>query len=274
MGHKVVKLLLGIRGVGATVSRNRAPDVGSLDTLGRENFGTIRIDCTDRVVTRGVNTIDEKVRDDVLGAIRGLGETGMTETVLLDEGGAVTQPTSDERGVKEGGGGISLVPDDDDGILQGAVPWTGEPFDSTSGPPVAEMGRLRELNTDWTWPVRRMLGKPIIICPLTHRRNILDDANELIEDSPSSDVALINRITATDGMESVTRRILIGLPLQLSRGRYRASCESEVGTTGLNDILIKFIEFPGSESGPGRGRVEGRAEIEYEIYRLVIFLSA
>ena len=74
----------------------------------------------------------------------------MTETVLLNEGGAITQQTSDERGAKEGSGGVSLVPDDDDRILQGAVPWTGESFDSTSGPSVAVMGTLRELDADWT----------------------------------------------------------------------------------------------------------------------------
>lgn len=85
-----------------------------------------------------------------MGAIRGLGETDVAETVLLDKSGVVTQPTSDERGVKEGGGWVSLVPDDDDGVLQGAVPWTSEPFDSTSEPSVTGMYRLRELITDYT----------------------------------------------------------------------------------------------------------------------------
>ena len=94
---EVVELLLGIRGGGVTVSQSRAPDVRCLDTLGREKFGTIGIDNTDRVVTCGANTVDEGVRDDVVGVIRGLGETDVTKIVLLDGGGAVTQPTSDER---------------------------------------------------------------------------------------------------------------------------------------------------------------------------------
>jgi len=79
----------------------------------------------------------------------------VTITVLLDEGSAVTQPTGDERGIKEGSGGIGLVSDDDNGVLQGAVPWTSEPFDGTSGPFVAVMARLGELTTDWRWTVRR-----------------------------------------------------------------------------------------------------------------------
>jgi len=113
-------------------------------------LGTIGIDRANSVVTLRVNTVDEEVRDDVLCASRLLRETQVAVTVLLDEGGTVTQPTGDERGVKEGGGGISLVSDYDDGVLQGAVPWTGEPFDSTSGPSVAIMTRLRELTADWT----------------------------------------------------------------------------------------------------------------------------
>jgi len=72
----------------------------------------------------------------------------MTVTVLFDEGSAVTQPPCDERGINERSGGISLVSDDDDGVLQGAVPRTSEPFDSASGPFVAVMAGLGELATD------------------------------------------------------------------------------------------------------------------------------
>lgn len=72
----------------------------------------------------------------------------MTETVLLDEGGAIAQETGDGRSVEEGSSGVSLVSDDDDGVLQFVVPWAGEPFNSTSGPFVAIMGRLGELTAD------------------------------------------------------------------------------------------------------------------------------
>ena len=143
--------LLGIWGGGGIVAiaRNCIPDVRSQDTLGREELWTISIDSANGVVTLRVDTVDKEVRDDVLGTSRFLRETQVTVTVLLDEGGAVTQPTSDERGVKEGSGGISLVSDDDDGVLQCAVPRTGEPFHSASGPSVAVVSRLRELATDW-----------------------------------------------------------------------------------------------------------------------------
>ena len=142
--------LLGIWGSGGivTIVRNRTPDVRSLDTLGREELWTISIDSTNGVVTLRVDTVDKEVGDDILGASRFLRETQVTVTVLFDEGGAVTQPTSDKRGVKEGSGGISLVSDDDDGVLQCAVPRTGEPFHSASGPSVAVVSRLRELAAD------------------------------------------------------------------------------------------------------------------------------
>ena len=74
LSPEVALLLLGIRGGGVTVSRNRAPDFRCLETFGREKFGTTGIDNTDRVVTCGANTVDEEVRDDVVGAVRGLGK--------------------------------------------------------------------------------------------------------------------------------------------------------------------------------------------------------
>jgi len=149
---------LGIRGGGGvTIARSRGPDIRSLDTLGGEKLRTVRIDGADGIVTLRANTIDIEVRDDIPSASRLLGNTQVTVTVLLDESGAIAQPTSNERGVKKGSGRIGLISDDDNGVLQGAVPRTGEPFDSTSGPSVAVMTRLRKLDADWTWPIRRML---------------------------------------------------------------------------------------------------------------------
>ena len=109
-----------------------------------------------------MNAVDKEVGDNLLSASRLLGNAGVTVAILLDESCTVTQKAGDEGGVKEGSSGISLVSDDDDWILQGVVPWTGEPFDSTSGPPVAKVASLRELNADWTRPVRRMLEEVII----------------------------------------------------------------------------------------------------------------
>jgi len=57
---------------------------------------------------------------------------------------------------------------------------------------------LRELNAHPTWPMRRMPGKPVRICPLTHGRNVLDDANECVKNNPRGDVALV------DGMPRLT----------------------------------------------------------------------
>jgi len=127
----------------------------------------------------------------------------VTVTILLDKGGAVTHPASDKGGIKEGSSGIGLISDYDYGVLQCAIPRTGEPFDSASGPPVAEMARLGKLDADWTQMVRGILEEVNIMWPLTHRGNDLDNANELIKDSLSGYVVLIDRITAGDGMESV-----------------------------------------------------------------------
>lgn len=149
-------LLLGLEilecsricGGGVIPVRNRTLDIRSLDTLGWEKLRTIGVDLAFGIVTLRANPVDEEVGDDVLGAGRLLGEAQMTITVLLDEGGAFVQPASDERGVSEGSGGVGLVSDNDDGVLQRVVPWTGEPFDSTSMPSVAIVGRLRELAAD------------------------------------------------------------------------------------------------------------------------------
>ena len=50
--------------------------------------------------------------------------------------------------------------------------------------------------------------------PLTHRGNILYNANELIKDDLSGDVTLVDGITACDSLESVIWPNLTGLPLR------------------------------------------------------------
>ena len=93
----------------------------------------------------------------------------MSKSVLLNEDGAVAQETSDLGGIGEGGGGIGLVPDDDDGVLQGVIPRTGEPLDSTSGPSMAVVSGLREYDANWTQCVRKILGNRVAMRSLTHR---------------------------------------------------------------------------------------------------------
>lgn len=83
-----------------------------------------------------------------MGASRLLGDAQVAVTILLDQGGTITQPASNGRGIEEGGSGVGLVSDDNDWVLQGAVPRTGKPFDSTDGPFVAKVARLGELDTD------------------------------------------------------------------------------------------------------------------------------
>ena len=102
---------------GVAAARNCTPDVRSPDALGGEERRAIRIDFTDSIVTRRMNTVDKEVRDDVQGASRLLGDTRVTVAVLLDESCAVTQKAGDAGGVKEGSGWVSLVSDDDDGVL-------------------------------------------------------------------------------------------------------------------------------------------------------------
>ena len=139
---------LGIRGCGVTPVRERIPDIRSPDTLGREERWTVGINRTDGIVALRGNTVHKEVRDDVLGTGGFLGETRMTEAVLLDEDSTVAQIPSNDGGVSEGSGRVSLVSDDDDRVLQLAVPGTGESFDSTSGPSVAVVGGLRELTAN------------------------------------------------------------------------------------------------------------------------------
>lgn len=50
-----------------------------------------------------------EVEDNVPSANRLLSKSGVTKTVLLDECGTVTEPTSEKRGVKERSGGVGLV---------------------------------------------------------------------------------------------------------------------------------------------------------------------
>lgn len=107
-----------------------------------------------------------------------------------------------------------------------------------------------------------------MLLPLTHRGNVLDDTNELIEDSLAGDIALIDGITTADCLESVIWPILTGLPLHL--GDDRASCEGEIGATGLDDGLIKLDECTGSKIGPAVGGIEDAVDSAYKVDRLVI----
>jgi len=116
-----------------------------------------------------------------------------------------------------------------------------------------------------------MLKELIEIRRLTHRGNVLDDADELIKDSLSSDVTLIDGITTANGLESVIWPILTGLPLKLRWG-HRASCELEVGTRGLDDRLIKVVEITGSKISPPDGVVEGLVDFANEVDRLVLVI--
>ena len=102
---------------------------------------------------------------------------------------------------------------------------------------------------------------------LTHRGNILDDANELGENGLSGYVALINGITATDGLESVIRPLLSGLPLKLGQGPFRARCEGNFLSCGLDDPLIKGIEIARGKFGPGVWGVEGVVDCADEVDR-------
>jgi hypothetical protein len=92
---------------------------------------------------------------------------------------------------------------------------------------------------------------------LTHRGNVLDDANELGENCLSGDVALVDGVAAADGLESVIWPFLAGLPLELGQDRVRASCEGNVLSCRFNDLLIKGIEIASSKIGPALWAVEG-----------------
>ena len=105
---------------------------------------------------------------------------------------------------------------------------------------------------------------------LTHRGNILDDANELVENGLTGDVALIDGITAADGLESVIWPFLSGFPLKLGRGPFRTSCEGNLLSCGFNDTLIKGIEIASSKFGPFAWGVEGLMDCANEVDRLVI----
>jgi len=117
--------------------------------------------------------------------------------------------------------------------------------------------------------MRRVLGELIVKWPLTHRGNVLNDANELIKDSLSGDVALIDGITASDGVEGVIWPILAGLPLQVGWDPCRTSCKREVGPAGFDDLLIKVVECTGSEFSPLNRVVEGRVDFVYKVDGLV-----
>ena len=87
-------------------------------------------------------------------------------------------------------------------------------------------------------------------------------------------MALIDGITAGDGLERVTIPILSGLPLQLGRVPCRAACESEIGAGGLDDHLIEFVEITGGKSGPLDRAIEGMMNQVHEGHRLGYFIPA
>jgi len=122
--------------------------------------------------------------------------------------------------------------------------------------------------------MRRVVEETTGIWALTHRGYILDDASELIKDGLSGDAAPIDGITAGDGLESVMRPILIGLPLQLRRAPKRARCDGEIGVAGLDEVLIKSVEWTGCEIGPHVRGVEGVEDRVHEVDRLEIVVPA
>jgi len=75
-------------------------------------------------------------------------------------------------------------------------------------------------------------------------------------------------------MESVTRPILSGLPLQLRWAPFRASCESEIGAGGLDDLLIILVECIGGKSGPLGRAVEDIVNRTHEGHGLGQFIPA
>ena len=108
--------------------------------------------------------------------------------------------------------------------------------------------------------MRSVLENPNTICPLTHRRNILHNTNELVKDSSGGDVTLVDGVAAADRLVCVSWPVLNGPPLQLVWVPRRASCESQVGATALDNLLIKVVEFTGRKIGPGARLVEGFVE--------------
>ena len=115
MSHEVSELLGACAGVSPI--RNCIPDIRSPDALRGEERWTIGVNRALGIVALRMDTVDEEVRDDVLGACGLLGKTGMAKAVLFHEGSTVTQVPSNDGSVSEGSGGISLVSDDDDRVL-------------------------------------------------------------------------------------------------------------------------------------------------------------
>ena len=56
---------------------------------------------------------------------------------------------------------------------------------------------------------------PIVKWSLTHRGNVLDNADELVKDNLCGNVVLIDRIATCNGVEGVVWEILARLSLQL-----------------------------------------------------------
>lgn len=257
--------LLRLRGCAVPPVRESIPDVRSCDAaLNGEERWTVGVDRADGSVALRMDAVDEEIGHDVLGASGFLSETRVAKAVLFDEGSAVAQVSSNDGGVKERGGRISLVSDDDDRVLQRVVPWTGEPLDSTSGPSVTVMRRLRELTANCTKSIRKGAGKRGVMWCLTHRGDLLDNTCQLIKDSLSGDAVLINGIAASDSLEGVIREFLCGLPPQRRWAQQRATCKSQGRAARLDECLIKLEQCVGSELGPrGRG-VESLVDCAYE----------
>jgi len=119
-----------------------------------------------------------------------------------------------------------------------------------------------------------MLERTIGIWTLTHRGNVLDDANQFIKYGLSGDVALVDGITAADGLEGVIRPILSRLPLQLGWVPKRARCEGDIGVAGLYEVLIELVERTGNKFGPLVRGVEGVMDRAHEEDRLELVVPA
>lgn len=114
LSHEICELL-GIRT--APPVREGIPDIRGRDAPSGEERCIIGINRTLGGVARRKGAHDKEVRDDVLGATRLLGETRMSKAILLDEPSAGTQVSSDDGGVLERSGGVSLVSDHDDRVF-------------------------------------------------------------------------------------------------------------------------------------------------------------
>ena len=120
---------------------------------------------------------------------------------------------------------------------------------------MAVMPELRESTAEWPGAFRH-------------------GTNEFVEDSTSGDVALVNGIATADCLQSVSRPILTGLPLQLGLVPRRASCNRQAGATVSDCLPTKVVELAGSKTRPLFGAVEGPVEIEHEVGKIILIHTA